>query len=367
MTKPVAQTKTPVYIIAEAGVNHNGNDDLAFKLVDVAVEAGADAVKFQTFKADRVVTKKAVKANYQKQTTDSTESQFDMLKKLELSHEMHHKLVAYCNNKGIEFLSTAFDEESLNFLVEDLGLKTLKIPSGEITNGPLLLAYARTRCDLILSTGMATLGEIEDALSVLAFGLSNDTTSSISPSRAAFQTVFCSNEGQKKLKEKVIILHCTTEYPTPLDEINLNALSTIHNAFRVKTGYSDHSKGISVSIAAVALGAVIIEKHFTLDKTLPGPDHQASLDPGELKDMVIAIRGIERAMGDGVKRVMPSELKNKTIARRSMIVNESIKKGEILTKENISIVRPGGGRSPMEYWDTIDKIQLSDLSQGHRI
>lgn len=342
-----------VYVIAEAGVNHNGNKELAFRLVDAAVTAGADAVKFQTFKAESLVTKNAPKANYQINSTDTVESQFDMLKKLELADETYHELIVYSKNKGIEFLSTAFDLQSLDFLVNDLGLKTLKLPSGEITNGPLLLAHAQTGCNLILSTGMATLGEVEEALGVLAFGLLNITDSTISPSKAAFQDAFYSNAGQQLLKEKVTILHCTTEYPAPPHEINLNAMINMRNVFNLKTGYSDHSEGNTVTIAAAAMGATLIEKHFTLDKTLPGPDHKASLEPDELTSMVRAIRTIELAMGNGVKGPMPSELKNRPIARKSLIASEEIQIGEEFTDENISIKRPGTGISPMDYWELL--------------
>ncbi len=353
--------KSRVYIIAEAGVNHNGNADMAFQLVDVAVAAGADAVKFQTFKTENVVTKSADKAKYQKQTTDSNESQFEMIKKLELSHEMHHKLIAYCREKGVEFLSTAFDSESLNFLTNELGLKTLKIPSGEITNGPLLLEHAQTGCNLILSTGMATLGEIEEALCVLAFGLINN--SKTKPSTATFQQAYFSTEGQKLLKERVTLLHCTTEYPAPLQDINLKAMHTMRTAFGLKTGYSDHSKGVTVPIAATAMGAILIEKHFTLDKTLPGPDHKASLEPDELIAMVQAIRTVEQVMGGGIKIPIPSELKNRPIARKSLVAAKNIKQGEEFTEVNIAIKRPGTGVSPMTYWEVLGTVAKSDILQ----
>ena len=255
-----------VYIIAEAGVNHNGDKKMAFQLVDVAVKAGADAVKFQTFVAENIVTKSADKAEYQKQTTDGSESQFEMLKRLELSYDLHYELIKYCQEKKIEFLSTAFDIESLDFLVNQLKLKTLKISSGEITNGPLLLAHAETGCDIILSTGMSTLLEVKDALGVLAFGLLN--SNKYKPSKTNFQRAYLSTEGQKLLKEKVTILHCTTEYPAPPQEINLNTIITMRETFGLNTGYSDHSEGIIVPIAATSMGAVLIEKHFTLDRTL---------------------------------------------------------------------------------------------------
>lgn len=352
-----------VFIIAEAGVNHNGNDDMAFRLVDTAVEAGADAVKFQTFKAENLVTKAASKAEYQKETTDSTESQFVMLKRLELSHDTHHKLYSYCKEKGIQFLSTAFDLDSLLFLVHDLGLRTLKIPSGEITNGPLLLEHARTGCQLILSTGMATLDEVKMALSVIAFGLTCDQ----SPSMKAFDTAYNTKEGQEALKEKVILLHCTTEYPAPLQDINLNAMSTMSDVFGLRTGYSDHSEGIIVPTAAVALGATLIEKHFTMDKSLPGPDHKASLEPEELKVMVSAIRIVEQVMGDGIKSPRPSEIANRGVARKSLVAATDIAQGEVFTKENIAIKRPGMGTSPMKYWDFLGDHAWKELSEDEGI
>ena len=340
-----------VIVIAEAGVNHNGSKEKALQLIDVAIAAGANAVKFQTFKTDNIVTKGAEKAIYQKQTTTSEESQFDMLKRLELSYDIFHELFDYCNKKGIEFLSTAFDMESLDFLVNDLRLKTLKIPSGEITNGPLLLAHAKTGCDLIISTGMATLAEVEEALGVVAFGL----LGSNEPSRAAFLTAFSSSEGRKVIKEKVTLLHCTTEYPAPIEDINLIAMKSMAEKFGLRIGYSDHSKGITVPIAAAALGATLIEKHFTLDKNLTGPDHKASLEPDELKNMVDGIRAIEKALGDGLKAPRPSELGNRNVARKSIVAAHDIAIGEKFSEENLAIKRPGTGQSPMEYWDLLGK------------
>jgi N-acetylneuraminate synthase len=350
-----------VYIIAEAGVNHNGSKEIAFQLIDAAKKAGADAVKFQTFKADNIVTKFAEKASYQKKTTASEKSQFDMLKKLELKYETFHELFDYCNKNGIEFLSTAFDLESLSFLVNDLRLKTLKIPSGEITNGPLLLEHAYTECNLILSTGMSTLVEIEDALSILAFGFINGNSSKINPSREAFQEAFLLEEGKRMLKERVTLLHCTTEYPAPMNEINLNAMLTMSNIFDLKVGYSDHSEGISVPTAATAIGAILIEKHFTLDKSLPGPDHSASLEPDELREMVDAIRAVELAMGNGKKQPMPSELKNRDIVRKSLVADQNIKKGEVFNEENLAIKRPGNGVNPMSYWDYLGKTSTKHI------
>lgn len=343
------------FIIAEAGVNHNGDRDLAFKLVDAAIGAGVDAVKFQTFKAENLVTKDASKACYQEQAMGSTETQFDMLKRLELSYDAHHDLIAYCKEKGIEFLSTAFDFDSLEFLVNRLGLQTLKIPSGEITNGPLVLAHARTGCNLIVSTGMATLGEVEEILGVIAFGLIQGNSSTVQPSYSAFQQAYFSAQGQQLLRNKVTLLHCTTEYPAPPEDINLNAMLTMGNAFGLKTGYSDHSKGLAVPIAAATLGATLIEKHFTLDKEMPGPDHKSSLDPDELKAMVIAIRTVEQIMGNGLKGPESSELKNRDVVRKSLVAANNINEDDLFSEENLSIKRPGTGRSPMEFWSLLGK------------
>lgn len=349
-----------IFIIAEAGVNHNGDEDMALKLVDAAVSAGADAIKFQTFKAENLVTRNAPKAHYQKKSTNATESQLEMLKRLELSHEAHHKILTYCKKNSIEFLSTAFDLESLDFLVNDLKLTTLKIPSGEITNGPLILAHARTGRNLIVSTGMARMEEIEDALGVIAFGYMNQVDSVLRPSRVAFEKAYASIDGQTLLQEKVTILHCTTEYPAPLHEINLNAMSTMRDVFDLNVGYSDHSKGIIVPIAAAALGANLIEKHFTLDNSLPGPDHQASLEPKELKGMVEAIRAVEQVMGNGLKAPMPSETRNLTTARKCLVAAERIKKGELFSENNLSAKRPATGKSPMEYWHLIGQKSQQD-------
>jgi len=343
----------PVYIIAEAGVNHNGSAKIAFQLIDVAVMAGADAVKFQTFKAGSLVTNCATKANYQKVATDSNESQFSMLKKLELTYETFKELMAYCKKQKIEFLSTAFDLGSLDFLVNKLDLKILKIASGEITNGPLLLAHAQTGCDLIISTGMSTSDEVKEALGVVAFGLKYGADLLVKPSREMFQQAYNSSIGQQLLFKKVTVLHCTTEYPAPLADINLKAIQTMKSDFGLKTGYSDHSEGITVSIAATAMGATLIEKHFTLDRTLPGPDHKASLEPDELKAMVKAIRTVEQSMGDGLKKPRQSELKNIPIARKSLIAISDIKKGDVFTASNITAKRPGSGKSPMEFWNII--------------
>lgn len=338
-------------IIAEAGVNHNGDIELAKKLIDVAVESGADIVKFQTFKANKLASKLAIQADYQIRNTGICESQIQMLKRLELKYEDHFELVAYCNSFGIEFLSTAFDSESLKFLVNELNLKRLKIPSGDLTNAPLILEHARTGCDLIISTGMANLAEIEIALGIVAFGYISCKDQS--PSIEDFEKAYYSEHGKKLLQEKVTILHCTTEYPAPLSDINLKAMDTIANAFKLPVGYSDHSVGINVPIAAVARGAQVIEKHFTLDQDMDGPDHKASLEPKQLKAMIEGIRNIELALGDGLKGPRPSEIKNINIARKSIVAAKDIEKGHVFTENCLSIKRPGDGISPLTYWDLI--------------
>jgi N-acetylneuraminate synthase len=352
-------------VIAEAGVNHNGSEQLAIELINVAKQCGADIVKFQTFKANNLVTKEAQQAEYQIENTGIAESQFTMLSRLELSFESHKRLIAHCNSVGIEFLSTAFDSESLIFLVNDLGLKTLKIPSGDLTNAPLVLEHALTGCDLIVSTGMATLAEVESALGVIAFGYLNQNANE--PSVDAFSRAYVSQEGQTLLRDKVTLLHCTTEYPAPLKDINLNAMATMVASFKLPVGYSDHSAGINVPIAAVAIGAKIIEKHFTLDKNMDGPDHKASLEPAELDAMVKGIREVELVLGDGIKGPRPSEVKNKAVARKSIIASKDISAGELFTDENITIKRPGIGTSPYRYWDLLKKQSRQNYSEGEVI
>lgn len=313
------------FIIAEAGVNHNGSLEMAFKLIDVAVAAGADAVKFQTFKAEKVIAVNAPKAEYQKETTGTDESQLEMIKKLELDEAAYIQLYQYCQHKGIQFLSTPYDLESIDML-NRMGMDIFKIPSGEITNLPYLRKLGALKKQLILSTGMADLGEIEAALDVL--------TESGTP------------------LENITVLHCNTEYPTPFEDVNLRAMLTIKNAFGVEVGYSDHTSGIEVPIAAVALGATIIEKHFTLDRNLPGPDHRASLEPPELSAMISGIRNIEKSLGTRSKKPSPSELKNKPVVRKSIVAAFPIKKGETFTAMNITVKRPGIGINPMR-WDEI--------------
>lgn len=352
-------------IIAEAGVNHNGDEALAFQLIDAAHQAGADIVKFQTFKAKNLVTEQAKQADYQVANTQKQESQLAMLSRLELSYADHHQLVKHCHLLGIEFLSTAFDSESLDFLVNDLGLKRLKLPSGELTNAPLVLEHARTGCDLIVSTGMATLAEIEMALGVIAFGYT--AADDAAPSVLAFQQAYASEAGQKALKEKVTILHCTTEYPAPMAEINLRAMDTLGKAFDLPAGYSDHSEGITIPIAAVARGAVLIEKHFTLDKNMEGPDHKASLEPDELTAMVKAIRQVEVALGSAVKSPTVSEVKNKAVARKSLVASQVIRAGELFCADNLTIKRPGTGMSPYQYWEMLERSASRDYQVGDLI
>lgn len=314
-----------ILIIAEAGVNHNGDIETAFKLVDVAAKAGADVVKFQTFKTEILVSRYAPKASYQKDNTGAEESQFEMIKKLELDIESHKLLIAHCHKRGIKFLSTPFDLESIDSL-SALGMKTWKVPSGEITNLPYLRKIASLGQEIIISTGMSRLGEVEEALSALVAGGAD--------------------------RDKITVLHCNTEYPTPFEDANLKAMLTMKETFKVNVGYSDHTLGIELPIAAAALGAVVIEKHFTLDKKMEGPDHRASLEPAELKAMVSAIRNVTSALGDGIKRPSRSETKNLDVIRKSIVAAKVIEEGELFTTENLIVKRPGNGLSPME-WDNI--------------
>lgn len=329
-------------IIAEAGVNHNGDLNNAFKLVDAAVEAGVDYIKFQTFKADKLVSKNAKKADYQIQNTKNSEdSQLNMLKKLELSHEDHEKLISYCKEKNINFFSTAFDLDSLEYLKE-IGLDLVKIPSGEITNLPYLRKAAKLFNRVIISTGMSTMDDISAAVNVFK------------------------REGVAE--EMITILHCNTEYPTPMIDVNLKAMLSIGKEFGTEIGYSDHTLGIEVPTAAVAMGAKIIEKHFTLDNTWEGPDHAASLEPHELKAMVSAIRNIEKAIsGSGVKEPSASEKKNMEIARKSIVAKTDIKKGEVFTEENLTVKRPGSGISPMDWDSVIGKVSKKDFEMDELI
>ncbi len=314
-----------VFVIAEAGVNHNGRLDLALQMIDIAAECGADAVKFQTFKSQNEISKYAEKAEYQKETTGANESMLDMAIKLELDEDAHHRLLDHCRTRGIQFMSSPFESWSIAFL-DALGLEVLKIPSGQVDNLPYLRQIGALRKTLILSTGMSTIEEVEQAIEVLV--------------------------AAGTPKKDMTILQCTTAYPTPLEDVNLRAMLTMRDRLGVRVGYSDHTLGIEVPIAAVALGAEVIEKHFTLDKAMEGPDHRASLDPGELKAMVVAIRGIEKALGDGIKRPLPSEEVNKPAVRRSIVAARSIKKGDVFTPEVITVKSPAIGLSPMA-WDSV--------------
>jgi N,N'-diacetyllegionaminate synthase len=327
-------------IIAEAGVNHNGDIKLAKQLIDVAADAGADYVKFQTFSADRMVTKSADKAEYQRQSSDSSESQYEMLKRLELSVEMHLELIEHSEHKSIKFLSTGFDIQSVDLLI-GLGLGLIKIPSGEITNLPFLRYVGSLGLPVILSSGMSTMREIGDALSIL--------------------------EQSGLRRDKIIVLHCTTEYPTPMDEVNLRAMNNIRKTLGVAVGYSDHTVGIEVSVAAAALGASVIEKHFTIDRSLPGPDHKASLEPFELAAMVKAIRNVEVAFGSDVKEPTNSEIKNIQIARKSILAGRKIEIGEILSASNLVVKRPGDGVSPMRWDHLIGQAAIREYLPDEKI
>ena len=325
-------------IIAEAGVNHNGNFELAKQLVDKAVEGGADIVKFQTCKAENVISRYADKAEYQKVTTGEADSQLEMVRKLMLTYEEYGKLKEYCDEKGIEFLSTAFDLPSVDYL-HSIGMRRWKIPSGEITNLPLLIKIAKLGEPIIMSTGMSELSEVGDAIKVLKENGAGEIT----------------------------ILHCTTEYPAPYEDVNLKAIDTMKETFGLPVGYSDHTKGLEIPVAAVARGARVIEKHFTLDRNMEGPDHKASIEPDELKQMVDMIRHVEVAIGDGIKKVSPSELKNQDIARKSIIAKTAIKAGDVFTEENITTKRPGSGINPMKWFDLLGKTAKHDYQEDYLI
>lgn len=336
-------------IIAEAGVNHSGSPETALALVDAAADAGADIVKFQTFNANSLAGHSAKKADYQQRTTGASESQLAMLQRLELPHAAHHTLIAHAKKRRIEFLSTPFDHQSLEFLLS-LKLPRIKIGSGDLTNAPLLHAVAKAGATLILSTGMATLGEVEEALGVLAHGYSD---SNEAPGIAAFRAAWRDPVARQQVAEHISLLHCTTEYPCPPTEVNLAAMAAMRNAFQLPVGYSDHTDGIEVSLAAVALGANIIEKHLTLDRNAEGPDHAASLEPTDFKRMVSAIRNIEDAIGDGIKTPKDSEVRNIPVARKSIVAARPLQAGEIIGPDDITAKRPGSGRSPIEYWSLI--------------
>jgi len=355
-----------VLIIAEAGVNHNGDEKKAIDLVDAAIASGVDIVKFQTFKSERLVTSTAKQAKYQSQNIGKVEPQLEMLKRLELSFPAHQRIKNYCDTKGIGYLSTAFDSESLTFLVGELKLSQLKIPSGELTNAPFVLEHALTGCQLIVSTGMATLEEVQSALQVIAFGLLkvDGLLTANAPNEQAFFEAFNSKRGQELLLKYVTLLHCTTEYPTAPENVNIRAMDTLKDNFSLAVGYSDHSLGITIPIVAVARGAKVIEKHFTLDRSLPGPDHKASLEPQELTAMVKAIRDVESAFGTGLKQPTLTEQANSIAARKSLIAASTIEKGELFSNKNIAIKRPGDGMSPNKYWALLGQQASKNYQAG---
>lgn len=356
--------RVSVFIIAEAGVNHNGSVERAFEMIDCALAAGADAVKFQTFRAKNLVTRSATKAAYQTRNLGSDESQFEMIQKLQLDDQAHKVIAERCAKKGIQFLSSPFDLESLAFLVHDLNMGVVKIPSGEITNAPLLLAASRMGKSIILSTGMSTLEDVAMALGVLAFGYSN---SDEPPSLEVFQRAYQSPDSRQIVGERVTLLQCTTDYPVSFGEINLRVMETLRRTFEVSVGLSDHSRGMEVPIAAVAMGAAMVEKHFTLDRNLPGPDHKASLEPSELKAMIHSIRNVEQALGSSAKTPTASELQNLPIVRKSLVASCAIKKGEPFTSINLTSKRPGNGISPMHYWNWLGKAADRDYAPDELI
>ena len=357
-------SKGQIYIIAEAGVNHNGDMDLARRLVREGAAAGVNAIKFQTFRPENLVTQTAEKASYQKVTTGIQESQLDMLRNLTLQDEDYLDLQDLCRECGVDFISTPFDSDSLAFLSKEVGMPFIKVPSGEITNAPFLIEIASTGKPVVLSTGMATLGEVERALAVLAYGyLKTDFPSSYQE----VQDVYVSFEGQSVLRDKVKLLHCTTQYPAAASQANLMAMGTMEKAFGLPVGYSDHTEGIAISVAAAARGAVIVEKHFTLDKTLPGPDHRASLEPEELKHMVNAIRAVEQAIGNGVKIPATEEVPNINIARKSLVAASNINKGARFSLNNLIAKRDGVGISPMDIWRVLGKSAKRSYEVNEKI
>lgn len=355
---------TKVRVIAEAGVNHNGDVARALRLVEVAAEAGANTVKFQSFRTEQLVSRSAPKADYQKRTTGATASQFDMLKALELSATAHEQVRDHCVECGIGFLSTPFDLESLRYLVKELKVNELKIASGDLTNAPLLLEAARSDLPLILSTGMSTLGEIETALGVIAFGY---IKAGDKPSVNAFQSAFGSTQGQASLRDKVLLMHCASDYPAAFADLNLHAIGSLERLFGLRIGYSDHSLGITAPVVACALGAIAIEKHFTLDRNLPGPDHAASLEPQELKQLVTALTETMESLGTPRKFPTASEWKNKHVMQKSVVAARPIRRGELLSVENLTTKRPGGGIAPIHYWELLGRIATADFSPDEMI
>ncbi|MBF0381950.1 MAG: N-acetylneuraminate synthase [Magnetococcales bacterium] len=353
-----------VYIIAEAGVNHNGDITTALKMIDAAVAAGVDGVKFQTFRVEHLVSATAAKASYQKEATDSQETQREMLEKLTLSDSDHHRLQAHCQEHNVDFLSTPFDCISLDFLINQLGLRKLKLSSGAINHGPLLLAAGQSGADIILSSGLSNIGEVEQALMVLSYGLLN---CSEPPSLSGFYEAFASIEGKVALQNSVTLLHCTTQYPAPMKDINLRAMDILRLAFGLDVGFSDHSLGISAPLAGVARGAKVIEKHFTLDRTMAGPDHKASLSLDELQQMVRGIREVELALGEARKVITNSEIENRSVVRSSLTALCDIAQGTVFTEENLGVKRPGNGISPINYWDFLGQIAKRDFAKDEAI
>jgi N-acetylneuraminate synthase len=357
------KSRARTLIIAEAGVNHNGSLRRALQLVDAAAAAGADAVKFQTFRAVALACADAPAAAYQRAAAGGG-TQLQLLERLELDAAAHRALAARCRSRGVQFLSTPFDEQSLDLLVRRIRVPLLKIPSGEITNAPLLLAIARTGKPAILSTGMSTLAEVGAALAVLAYGYTQERRP---PSPGAVRAVRRSPAGVQALRAKVTLLHCTSAYPAPLEAANLRAMDTLREAFGLPVGLSDHTLGSVACIAAVARGAVVLEKHFTLDRTLPGPDHRASLEPAELGSLIEAVRGVERALGTGRKAPAPAERENLPVARRSLVAARDVAKGEVFTEQNLTAKRPGTGLSPMRYWQFLGRRAKRDYRRDEQL
>jgi N-acetylneuraminate synthase len=351
------------FVIAEAGVNHNGSLDLALRLVDVAADAGADAVKFQTFKAGELATTAAARAQYQITNMGEQGTQLEMLRRLELDNAAHESLARHCERRQIRFMSTAFDAASLDFLA-GFGMPAIKIPSGDVTCAPLLLQASRLGTPLIVSTGMCDLDDVRAALGVIAFGL---TQPGFPAGRVTCDRAYASEAGREALQRKVTLLHCVTQYPTPPAAVNLRAMGTMTSEFGLPVGYSDHTLGYDVALAAVALGATVIEKHFTVDRSLPGPDHAASLEPGELQRMIAGIRTIELALGDGRKVPAEQELGNRNIARRSLVAAHAIRRGDLYTAESLAFKRPGHGVSPMNYWDVLGRRASRDFAADELI
>jgi N-acetylneuraminate synthase len=352
-------------IIAEAGVNHNGDRARAIALVEAAARAGADIVKFQSFRADYLATAEAAKASYQQATTGTAQSQLEMLRALELSEADEECIAAACSASHITYMSTPFDADSATHLIRRIGVSTLKVGSGDLTNAPLLLHLARFKLPIILSTGMATLAEVEQALGVIAFGYRGDATAR--PAPADFASLLLNRETWTELRAKVTLLHCTTEYPADPHSINLRAMATLRNAFGLPVGFSDHSRGIHIAAAAVALGATVIEKHLTLDRNLPGPDHRASIEPDEMAAMVASIRDIEAALGEGRKIPAPEEIANRVVARRSLVALRLVRTGERFTEDNLGVKRPGNGVPPIEYWTYLGKVAPRDYEANEAL